>query len=37
MSRDVAPAAQGQSSWYSTAWIGIDGNTPQSVSAEAHG
>jgi len=41
---DVAPAAKGQGSWYSIAWIGIDGNTDvtqigtvQSVSADANG
>jgi hypothetical protein len=41
---DVAPAAKGQGSWYSIAWIDIDGNTDvtqigtvQSVSADAHG
>ena len=41
---DVAPAAAGQGSWYSIAWIGIDGNsdvtqigTLQSVSADANG
>jgi len=41
---DVAPAANGQGSWYASAWIGIDGNsdvtqigTMQSVSADANG
>jgi hypothetical protein len=41
---DVAPAAAGQGSWYSFAWIGIDGDsdvtqigTIQSVSADAYG
>src|SRR5437588_8881305 len=41
---DVAPAATGQGSWSSIAWIGIDGNTDvtqigtlQSVSADANG
>jgi hypothetical protein len=41
---DVAPATEGQGSWYSLAWIGIDGNsdvtqigTLQSVSADANG
>jgi peptidase A4-like protein len=41
---DVAPAAEGQGSWYSIAWIGIDGNadltqigTLQSVSVDANG
>jgi Peptidase A4 family len=41
---DVAPAAEGQGSWYSFAWIGIDGNsdvtqigTIQSVSVDANG
>lgn len=41
---DVAPAAEGQGSWYSFAWIGIDGDTDvtqigtlQSVSADANG
>jgi hypothetical protein len=41
---DVAPAAKGQSSWSSIAWIGIDGTadvtqigTVQSVSADANG
>ncbi|MGH6737815.1 MAG: G1 family glutamic endopeptidase, partial [Bradyrhizobium sp.] len=41
---DVAPAASGQGSWTSIAWIGIDGNsdvtqigTLQSVSADANG
>jgi hypothetical protein len=41
---DVAPAAGGQGSWYSIAWIGIDGTsdvtqigTLQSVSANANG
>jgi hypothetical protein len=41
---DVAPAVEGQGSWYSIAWIGIDGNTDvtqigtvQSVSTDANG
>jgi hypothetical protein len=41
---DVSPAAKGQGSWYSIAWIGIDGNTDvtqvgtvQSVSVDANG
>jgi hypothetical protein len=41
---DVAPPAKGQGSWYSFAWIGIDGNsdvtqigTIQSVSVDANG
>ena len=41
---DVAPGAQGQGSWVSSAWIGIDGDkdvtqigTIQSVSADADG
>jgi hypothetical protein len=41
---DVAPAAKGQGSWYSIAWIGIDGNTDvtqigtlQSISADTNG